>query len=266
MNNDANNQKKTFNIPNSVRRKAYEKYVKYGEYTLYNHSGCGVIAWVVLWFWTLGLGLMTPTFNSIHDREQNMNVASRTKQRARDLFYPISNGWYVPLPQMTSGANYIKYVHDDAAVGKFKPRAVWVLNIACLLVAAYWGIGFARAKSKQRRANKNQEKMVDVMLELPFIGARDAKKIEKLMTVAPEIVSHMSNERRVYFDTLLNPNQSTDMRQDIINNDGVRNMAIEIMVGHLQSHPEDMERAIRICADNAIPRNMLTAKLNQNQR
>lgn len=257
--------KKSFNIPNSPREKAKQKYVKYGEHSVLDDAGCGSIAWVVVWFWTLGFGLMTPKFNDFHAKEQNMTFATKVQQRVRDLFNPISNGWRVPLIQLTGDKYYIKYVYDESKAGKFDPRALWYVNMACLLVAAYWGIGVARAKMKQHRINRAQENLVDMMLDMPFIGVHDAKKVEKLMKIAPNIVANMSRDRRVYFDTLMNPSDDSNMRSDIINNDSICDMAIEIMVGHLQSHPEDMERAIRICADNDIPQNMLKDRM-QNER
>ena len=153
-------------------------------------------------------------------------------------------------------------MYDESGKGKFNPRMMWYINMACLLVAACWLAGIAKSKVKANRKANAQKQMVDLMLKMPLVGV-DPKQAKKLMRVAPDIVSHMSRDRRVYFDMLLNPDEYAEMKNNILDNDAVRDIVIEIMVGHLQSHPEDMESAIRICKRNVVPRDMLMKKIKQ---
>jgi len=67
----------------------------------------------------------------------------------------------------------------------------------------------------------------------------------------------MAKENRRYFDTL----SGADMYHDIVNNDTVRKMAVEIMMGYLDSHPQDAEKVIELCSKNAIPRKMVQDKM-----
>ena len=120
-------------------------------------------------------------------------------------------------------------------------------------------------KLKQKRKNKAQEDMVDMILRLPFAGCHP-RKVKRLMKIAPEIVSNMSYDRRIYFDALANPQEYVDMKYEIVNNDYMRAMAVEIMVGHLRSHPKDLAKVLAVCSENAIPRNMLMQKLKQYHR
>ena len=254
---------KSFKIPEEARQKAHKKYVKYRNGDLRENLGCGAVVWFALIVWNLIAGLTTPSFSTGDAEDHNMNIVKKVEQRARDMFYPISNGWHTSLAHNSNGtAWYFKYFHDESAKGKFKPRVVWIVNMACLLVAAYWALN---TKAKQKRANKMQENTVDMMLKMPFVGC-DEKQVKKLMKIAPDIVSRMSQDRRVYFDALVNPGVYADMKSDIMHSDSIRDMAIEIMVGHLASHPEDMERAIRVCSDTAIPQRALMNRLNQNER
>lgn len=253
---------KTFKIPKDTQDKQHAKYVRYGNYGIIDHMSLGTVAWMLLFAWnTLIFGLSTPRFDSNDYNKHQMSVEKAVKQRMRDTFYPISNGWHTSVKNenYVFGHNF-KYKYDESAKDTFKPRIVWYVNTALLLVAACWVCGLVAKKSKQRRNNKAQEDMVDVMLKLPFVGC-DPKQVKKLMKIAPEIVSHMSLDRRVYFDALLHPNEYTDIKDEIMNNGSVRRMVIEIMAAHLQSHPEDRDKVMHACAINTIaPHDLLDIK------
>ena len=259
--------KKSSKVPESVRKKAYAQYVNYNNYNVFNHMGCSHVAVFTIWLWTVFMGLVTPSFPSWAE-EYGMTLDKKLAQRARDTFWPVSNDWHVAFNKNNGQFKYDYYGFSGSMRGKFRPRAVWYVNMACLLLAACWGVGVAKNGTRARRTDRAQEETVDMMLNLPFVGANNARKVKKLMRVAPDIVSNMSRDRRIYFDMLLNPDkyENTDIKAEIINNDSIRDLAVEIMAGHLQSHPSDMDMAICACAQNAIPRSMLMAKLNQKQR
>ncbi|MBO7645151.1 MAG: hypothetical protein J6S57_02495 [Alphaproteobacteria bacterium] len=257
--------KKKFKLPENSRRKAYEKYVDYKKYDVFDHMGCGSIIWFMLFAWnTLLMGMFTPGFDKQDVKEYKVDFSYALNQRVRDVFYPISNGWYTSLTRADDDSilKYnVKYRYDETAKGAFKPRAVWYINIACLLVAAYWAFVTTKEKLKQNRTNKKQEAVVDMMLKLPFVGF-DEKEVRKLMPVASEIVLNMSRDRRVYFDSLVD----SDFSGDVKRNSFVRNMAIDIMIGHLKAYPEDLKKAIDVCNDNMIDKNTFMAKMKQKQR
>lgn len=256
-------EKKSFKIPTDVRKKAHKKYVKYENRRIRDNMNLGHVLLFSVWLWVVGLGALTPKFHSVYAEEHNMTWTQKTKQRIRDVFYPISNGWHVKLMYNYDATDYwFRYQYDKNANGKFYPRAGWFFNMACLLFAALYVLN---VKTKNKRRERKQEATVDMMLKIPFVGV-DTKQVEKLMRVAPEIVSHMSRDRSVYFDTLFKSNEYTDMQDDIMNNDAVRNMAIEIIAGHLESHPEDLEKALRVCTQNAIPQKMLMQKFKEIQK
>jgi len=259
------NKKKSITIEKEVLNKTREKYVKYDETSAWDKTGCGSILWMVLFFWNLVAGVSVPSFSTGCAEEHNMTPIKKVEQRARDMFYPISNGWHAPLKHNGDGTSfYFRYQYDENAKGKFKPRVLWCTNMALLLVIAYWAAGVGGAKLKQKRYNKFQEKTVDIMMQIPFVGIADAKTVEKLMksNVASEIVRNMSKDRRKYFDALVKPDECTNMKDDIIRNDAVREMVIDLMVGHLESHPEDLEKALKVCSENYIPQSILMNEYN----
>jgi len=250
-------------ISKSVRDEAHRQYVTADKHVnIYDKMGCGAVVWATLFFWNLFAGIFTPPFSATDSEIYNMNFGKKTAQRARDMFYPVSNGWRVGVNNNINPLSIFEYKYNDKNIGKYNARAMWYINMACLLVAACWLFGIAKSKIKTNRKVKAQKQMVDLMLKMPLVGV-DPNMAKKLMRVAPDIVSHMSRDRRIYFDALLNQDEYVDLKNAILNSDAVCDIAVEIMAGHLESHPEDMEAAIRICKRNVIPRDMLMKKIKQ---
>ena len=248
-----NKEKKSFTIPEQILKDNYKTYVKYN--TVLDKLGCGSIAWFVAFFWCMILGITTPSFCLQCAEEQNINSVQAVGQRVRDLYNPVSNGWYVQTNPKFNGTNKLfKYKYDAQRKGKFSPRPMWYVNAALLLWAACW---LTVVGAKQRHSNKMQEKAVETMLKMPFVGVEDVKTVKKLMKFAPDVIHRMAKENRRYFDTL----SGADMYHDIVNNDTVRKMAVEIMMGYLDSHPQDAEKVIELCSKNAIPRKMVQDKM-----
>lgn len=105
-------------------------------------------------------------------------------------------------------------------------------------------------------------KDVDIMLLAQEIGARyltDKKIIQRMLNVAPEIVSHMSSESSVYFELLM------DGSFDCDKNPRVFAFAKSVLAGHLHSHPEDMKRVLEVFDEASLPQS-LVAEYKQNVR
>ena len=252
---ELNSMSKKSPVSKKVSKKYCKKYVNYEHGDIYEHIGCGSILWVTLLIWNFILGIAFPRFQGIDAEEHKMNVVERVGQRARDMFYPISNGWHVKFMHNYEGSNfYFKYQYDDSTKGKFNPRAAWAMNMALLLVAAYYAV---RVKAKQKRKDRIQEDTVNMMLKIPFVGCDvNEKTLQTMMAVAPDIVSHMSKDRRIYFDNLIDG--GIDMCQNPSNVD----LAVEIMKGHLESNPSDLDAVLSFCREHAIPKHKVLGDQN----
>ena len=252
-----NKEKKAFKIPEKTLKDNYKKYVKYNS--ILDKLSCGSIAWFVVFFWSMILGVTTPSFCFQCEEEQNINAVQAVGQRARDLYYPISNGWYIQTNPKFNGTNKLfKYKYDAQHKGKFSPRPLWYVNMAMLLWAACW---LTVVGAKQRRLNKTQEKAVETLLKMPFVGIADVKIVKKLMEFAPDVIYRMAKANRVYFDTLSGTSVAADMHYDIINDDAMRQMVVEIMAGYLDSHPKDLEKVMTVCTKRTIPHKMLKDRM-----
>lgn len=143
--------------------------------------------------------------------------------------------------------------HDSTINDRFK-RHMCVLGIEALVLACVV-IGALR---KRRAVVKD----VDIMLKIEKVSQSSkvgAKLIKKMMTVAPQIVSHMSSESSVYFEMLM------DGSFDCDNNPQILAITKSVLAGHLHSHPEDMKRVLEVFDEASLPQG-LVAKYKQNVR
>ena len=143
--------------------------------------------------------------------------------------------------------------------GKFDPHATWMVTVCFQIILALACVGIAiRQKSKR----KEQEHDIDIMLEIEKLAKEhnlDATAAKKMLTIAPEIVKHMSEDSRVYFDMIMDGKVSTT-------DENFMNIASAVMAGHLQSHPEDMERIMTVFDERAIPQEILNLAAEQKRQ
>lgn len=98
--------------------------------------------------------------------------------------------------------------------------------------------------------NVKKNKQIDLMAEIAALSKEqniDQKYITAMLKVAPSIVQNMSKDSRVYFDMLM------EGKFDIEKTPGILNIVTAIMQGHLQSHPEDMEKILAVFDERSIP-------------
>jgi hypothetical protein len=89
-----------------------------------------------------------------------------------------------------------------------------------------------------------------MMLELEKIGKEynlDTEEVRRLVNVCKDVIKRMSKDKRVYFDML--------MSGDISVKDSAifQSMAVSVMSGHLQSHPEDLQMVLDVFDERSIP-------------
>lgn len=136
--------------------------------------------------------------------------------------------------------------------GKFAPTAAWYRQLAFLVVSLCIAIGTKAAYSKDYREIKDRVDAVDMMTDLEkFVdGAKlklNPRQIKHLLKTVPFIIESMSADKRVYFDMLMSG------KIDIKNNKTFMDMAIAIMSGHLQSHPEDAKLILDTFEEKSLP-------------
>ena len=206
---------------------------------------------------------------SREDKTHNLKVS----QRLRDAFWPVSNGWYVE----NIGDEYdpeALYRYDASKKGKFLPRGVWYVNMAFVLIGA---ILIARKANKVRKENKTireenaankyynetGRKAVDMMLALKEFGEKyefSEADVKKIMDVIPSVISKMSKDERVYFDMLM------DDKIDIKNDKTFMDMAVAIMAGHLESHPEAAQLILDTFEEKSLPNSLLSKCIQLRQQ
>jgi hypothetical protein len=165
----------------------------------------------------------------------------------------VSNSWYKPYKAAIHDA-YIptdKYYgygweDEDGFVNEkpgFAPSAAWGINVFLSLTVLLCSIVGAK------RLNDEQD-TVDMMLDLEEFGKQyklDAKQVKRLVDKYKKIIEHMSADKRVYFDMLM----AGEM--PIKDQETLQAMAVSVMTGHLQSHPEDLKMVLETFEERSIP-------------
>lgn len=142
--------------------------------------------------------------------------------------------------------------------GKLDPHFWWYVNMALILSITIYSI--AQADKRLKQAIDRSDKSVDLMLEIERLAKEhklDSTMAKKIVTVAPDIVKHMSEDSRVYFDMIMDGKASA-------NDENFLNIATAIMVGHLKTHPEDMELVMSTFDKRSIPEEVM-AMYNKQQ-
>jgi len=103
--------------------------------------------------------------------------------------------------------------------------------------------------------------MLDIAKRNPDIKI-DENQLRKLLRIAPEVIENMSQAEAVYFEMLMNGDL------EILNNKTFRDMVIAIMSGHLQKHPNDMERVLAVFERDSVPNEIMQkyASYSKNER
>ena len=182
----------------------------------------------------------------------------------RNAWNPISDGKFIEPNDDGSEGGYVEY--DKKRDGKFSPAPIWYINMAALLIAIYAMIGEYASRKKRRKEHDNNLKIdtetVDMMYDLKKLGKQynlNTAQVEKLVKLAPAVISHMSKDESVYFNMLINGDI------EIANNKTFYEMAHAIMRGHLQKHPEDIKTIMDVFAMESIPKDLLQ-KYNSHNR
>ena len=142
---------------------------------------------------------------------------------------------------------YYGYDWEDAdgAINEepdFAPSVAWMINVflsVCVLVV-----------SSRLLIDTDGKKTVKMMLELEKIGKEynlDTKEVRRLVNVCKDIIKRMSADKRVYFDMLMSGDIS------VKDNATFQSMAVSVMSGHLQSHPEDLQMVLDVFDERSIP-------------
>lgn len=207
-------------------------------------------------------------FNSYEKSKRSTELP--TRQRLRDAFWPISNGWYVERTgdyvmggQVIEGDYIYRYSKD--AKGKFLPRGVWWVNMAFLLTGICIVIGQMNKNRKENKAVRERNKAgkaynniamecVDMMMDLKELGRKlnlNDMDIEAIVEKVPDIISKMAESERIYFDMLMNG------EIDVQNNKSFYDMAVAIMEGHLKKHPEEFAQILQKFDERTIPQSLM---------
>ena len=142
---------------------------------------------------------------------------------------------------------YYGYDWEDAdgAINEepdFAPSVAWMINVflsVCVLVV-----------SSRLLIDTDGKKTVKMMLELEKIGKEynlDTKEVRRLVNVCKDIIKRMSADKRVYFDMLMSGDIS------VKDNATFQSMAVSVMSGHLQSHPEDLQMVLDVFDERSMP-------------
>lgn len=148
--------------------------------------------------------------------------------------------------------------------GEFSPELEWYVTVSLMAVFALITVAAAASLASEHRKayNNYAHHQIDIMLEIEKLAEEhnlDATAAKKMLNVAPEIVKHMSGDSRVYFDMIMDGRISIEDRRFI-------DMATAVMVGHLQSHPEDMERIMTVFDERSIPQEILNLAAKQKKQ
>ena len=154
----------------------------------------------------------------------------------------------------------IKDAYNPIRDGKFYPHFWWCVNAALVLAVSIYSIVNAKKKVKTKADNANAQ--VDIMLEIEKLAKEhkmDPSVAKKIIQIAPDIVKNMSKDSRVYFDMIMDGQISVDDEKFL-------SIATSIMVGHLETHPEDMDRIMAMFDEKSIPQEVLAMRMQREKR
>ena len=144
----------------------------------------------------------------------------------------------------------------------FDPRTSWktqLLNLILGFVFVFSLLYYIRKRDRKYARNS-----VAAMIDIEKMATEhkfDDETKKKLISVAPHILKNMSADNRVYFDMIMDGSVSVNDKKfgetsvqgnilqrfrTFINDKKFLKAVVMIMAGHLQSHPEDLQRVKEI--------------------
>lgn len=155
---------------------------------------------------------------------------------------------------------WVKSVVNPFVDGKFQPTATWYRQLAFLVVSVCVALGVTRAYGYGRDyfADKKIVDAGDMMSELKemeLFGKKynlNTHQVKRLVRVVPYVIQRMSGQERIYFDMLM------EGKINIKDNKTFMDMAVAIMMGHLDSHPESAKLILDTFDERSLPDNLLS--------
>lgn len=148
--------------------------------------------------------------------------------------------------------------------GEYAPDFDWYLTMEMIVVFAAFSLAgtVISANKSYKKDLKAAKVQVNIMLAIEKLAKEhhlDATAAKKIVKVAPEIIKHMSKDSRMYFDMIMDGQVSVDDEKFL-------DIATSIMVGHLESHPEDMERIMTTFYEKSISQEVLAMRMQREKR
>ena len=148
--------------------------------------------------------------------------------------------------------------------GEYAPDFDWYLTMGMIVVFAAFSLAgtVISANKSYKKDLKAAKAQVNIMLAIEKLAKEhhlDATAAKKIVKVAPDIVKNMSKDSRVYFDMIMDGQVSVEDEKFL-------DIATSIMVGHLESHPEDMERIMTTFYEKSIPQEVLAMRMQREKR
>ena len=153
----------------------------------------------------------------------------------------------------------IKYTKDGidterAAYVSNNINSRWSRHVVLLAIEAFLLASILLFRVKVRRDAKEE---IDLVLEIEQLAKRNKvtpEIIKQMMLIAPDILRHVSKESPVFFEMLM------DGKMDYEKNHIVYNAARSVLEGHLESHPEDLQRVMAAFYKDSLPQTVLQLK------
>lgn len=248
MDEEAEREKQKLKKEEQQRKKAHKKY---GFSKADRALGTGIVSTVDFLKHQLQLNAATFLIGSLGWFHGHAVGVSAIDEWGEERFYPFESRDYKQA---------IKDAYNPIRDGKFDPHFWWYVNAALILVVSVYSIVNAteRVKTIADRANAQ----IDIMLEIEKLAKEhkmDPSVAKKIIQVAPDIVKNMSKDSRVYFDMIMDGKVSVE-------DENFLNIATAIMVGHLKTHPEDMERVMSTFDEKSIPQEVLAMRMQREKR
>ena len=148
--------------------------------------------------------------------------------------------------------------------GEYAPDFNWYLTMGMIVVFAAFSLAgtVISANKSYKKDLKAAKAQVNIMLAIEKLAKEhkmDPSVAKKIIQIAPDIVKNMSKDSRVYFDMIMDGQVSVEDEKFL-------DIATSIMVGHLESHPEDMERIMTTFYEKSIPQEVLAMRMQREKR
>ena len=191
-------------------------------------------------FWIAVNFAIWGTFNILLLSVVYGTVDGKTGKRVKD-YRIISDAYF---PKKDGYVWYDRPEYHPEYVGKFHPNRDWYINISFLMLGIIGIIGNPKQRIQNCKFNRNirnEKKAVEMMYDLHELEEQyniDTATVNRLVRVVPDVISHMSKDDPKFFEMLIG------YKFEIKNKDTYHDMAVAILAGHLESHPEDFQKVL----------------------